>query len=142
MKKLLLSLGLLTVMAMPACAEKYATVNVDYAMSKFPAAQQATDTLRQEEIKIQKFVLNARQDLEKTPAAQKKAKEDKYNKDLQAMALNLKKLEEAKGKAIYAQFNTAVQSVAKAGNYSLVVPVALYGATDITEDVIKALNKK
>ena len=96
----------------------------------------------QEEIKIQKFVLNARQDLEKTPAAQKKAKEDKYNKDLQAMALNLKKLEEAKGKAIYAQFNTAVQSVAKAGNYSLVVPVALYGATDITEDVIKALNKK
>ena len=48
MKKLLLSLGLLTVMAMPACAEKYATVNVDYAMSKFPAAQQATDALRQE----------------------------------------------------------------------------------------------
>ena len=47
MKKLLLSLGLLTVMAMPACAEKYATVNVDYAMSKFPAAQQAWQLRRQ-----------------------------------------------------------------------------------------------
>ncbi len=142
MKKVILTLGLLMAMAMPSMAvEKYATVNVEYAMSKYPAAQQATEWLRKEELKVQKFVLDARKDLDKTPDAQKKAKEEKYNKDLQSMAMNLRQQEEAKGKAIYAKFDAAVQSVAKAGKYSLVVPAALYGATDITEDVVKALNK-
>lgn len=142
MKKALLSLWVLMTMILPsAAAEKYATVNVEYAMSKYPAAQQATDALRKQELEIQKFVLDARKDLEKTPEAQKKAKEDKYNKDLQTKAMNLRKQEEAKGKEIYAKFDAAVKSVAKAGGYTLVVPAALYGATDITDEVVKALNK-
>lgn len=55
--------------------------------------------------------------------------------------MNLRKQEEAKGKEIYAKFDAAVKSVAKAGGYTLVVPAALYGATDITDEVVKALNK-
>lgn len=64
----------MTMILPSAAAEKYATVNVEYAMSKYPAAQQATDALRKQELEIQKFVLDARKDLEKTPEAQKKQK--------------------------------------------------------------------
>lgn len=141
MKKVLLSIAMFTLTAIPVlAAEKYASVNVEYAMSKYPAAQQATDALRKQELEIQKFVLEARKDVEKAPEAQKKAKEDKYNKELQTKIMNLKKQEEAKGKEIYAKFDAAVKSVAKSGGYTLVLPAALYGATDVTEDVIKALK--
>lgn len=143
MKKLLLTLGLLAVTAIPSiAAEKYATVNVEYVMSKYPAAKQATEALRKEEMNIQKFVLNARQDLDKTPEAQKKAKEEKYNKELQTKAMNLRKQEEAKGREIYTKFDSAVKAVAKEGGYSLVLPAALYGATDISEAVVKKLTTK
>ena len=54
--------------------------------------------------------------------------------------MNLRKQEELKGKEIYEKFNTAVQSTAKAGGYALVVPAALYGATDISDLVLKNLK--
>lgn len=141
MKKLLLTLTLLTATAVSVnAAEKYATVNVDYVMSKYPAAIQATESLKKQEAEIQQFVLNARKDLEKTPDAQKKAKEEKYNKELQTKAANLRKQEEAKGKEIFDKFEAAVQTTAKAGGYTLVVPAALYGATDISDSVLKNLK--
>ena len=142
MKKLFLTLGLLAVTAIPSiAAEKYATVNVEYVMSKYPAAQQATETLRKEEMNIQKFVMTARQDLDKTLDAQKKAKEQKYNKELQQKALNLRKQEETQGREIYSKFDAAVKATAKAGGYTLVLPAALYGATDISDAVLKNLTK-
>lgn len=141
MKKLFLTLGIILAVSSNAiAAEKYAMVNVEYVMSKYKAAQQATEWMRQEEIKMQKFVTDARLDLEKTPNAQKKAKEEKYNKQLQDMAAKLKQQEEAKSKAIFDGFDSAVKKVSKDGGYSLVVPAALYGATDISEDVVKALK--
>ncbi len=140
MKKILLLFGLMSIVLPCVAAEKYASVNVEYVMSKYPAAQKATEELRKQELDIQKFVIDARKDLEKTPETQKKTKEDKYNKDLQAKAMNLRKQEETKGKEIFTKFDMAVKSVAKAGGYTLVVPAALYGATDITDDVIKALK--
>ena len=83
MKKILSTLGLLTVMALPSvAAEKYGIVNVDYVMSKYPAALQANDAIRRQETEIQKFLLDARKDLEKTPETQRKAKEEKYNKEV------------------------------------------------------------
>ena len=141
MKKILLTLGLFAVMSLPSfAAEKYGFVNVEYVMNNYPAAQQATEWMRQEEMKIQKFITDARLDIEKTPEAQRKAKEDKYNKQLQNMAAQLRQQEEAKSKAIYQGFDNAVKKVSKAGGYTLVVPSALYGATDISEDVVKALK--
>jgi len=141
MKKLFLAISLVLVSAISAnAAEKYATVNIDYVLSKYPAAQQATEWLKKQEIELQKFVVNARQDLEKTPEAQKKAKEEKYNKELQTKAMNIRKQEEAKGKEIYAKFEEAVKTTAKSGGYTLVVPAAFYGATDISEQVVKNLK--
>lgn len=141
MKKVFLSLGLMLALGMPSiAAEKYGYVNVEYVMSKYTAAQQATEWMRQEEIKVQKFVTDARLDIEKTPEAQRKAKEEKYNKQLQNMAAQLRQQEEAKSKAIYQGFDNAVKKTAKNGGYTLIVPAALYGATDISEDVIKALK--
>lgn len=143
MKKLLMSIGLLSVLALPSmAAEKYATVNVEYVMSKYPAAQQATEWLRKEELSIQKFVLDARKDIEKTPEAQRAAKEEKYNKELQSKAMNMRKQQEAKGKDIFNKFDLAVKNVAKSGGYTLVVPAALYGATDISDAVVKQLGAK
>ena len=143
MKKLLMSIGLLSVLALPSmAAEKYATVNVEYVMSKYPAAQQATEWLRKEELSIQKFVLDARKDIEKTPEAQRAAKEEKYNKELQAKAMNMRKQQEAKGKDIFNKFDLAVKNAAKSGGYTLVVPAALYGATDISDAVVKQLGAK
>lgn len=143
MKKLLMSIGLLSVLAMPSmAAEKYATVNVEYVMSKYPAAQQATEWLRKEELSIQKFVLDARKDIEKTPEAQRAAKEEKYNKELQTKAMNMRQQQESKGKDIFNKFDSAVKAVAKSGGYTLVVPAALYGATDISDAVLKQLGNK
>jgi len=141
MKKILSVLGLLFAMSLPSfAAEKYGFVNVDYVMSNYPAAQQATEWLRQEEMKMQKFISDARLDIEKTPEAQRKAKEDKYNKQLQNMTEQFRQQEEAKSKAIYQGFENAVKKVSKAGGYTLIVPAALYGATDISDDVVKALK--
>ena len=142
MKKFFVVCMLFVVSALSAnCAEKYAFVNIDAVMNAYPEAKSATEWLKNEEIKIQKFVVNARADLDKTPEASRKDKENKYNGELQKMTQNLKTQEAAKAQKIYADFNAAVQKVAKRDGYSLVVPTALYGAKDITPDVIKAMKK-
>lgn len=143
MKKIISAMGLMAVMALPSiAAEKYGVVNVDYVMSKYPAALQANDAIRKQETEVQKFLLNARKDLEKTPESQRKAKEEKYNKELQTKAIALRQQEEKTGQELFNKFDAAVKAVAKEGGYSLVVPAALYGATDISDLVIKKLNAK
>lgn len=143
MKKILSTLGLLTVMALPSvAAEKYGIVNVDYVMSKYPAALQANDAIRRQETEIQKFLLDARKDLEKTPEAQRKAKEEKYNKELQTKAMALRQQEEKKGQELFNKFDAAVKAVARENGFTLIVPAALYGASDISDLVVKKLNSK
>lgn len=143
MKKILSTLGLLTVMALPSvAAEKYGIVNVDYVMSKYPAALQANDAIRRQETEIQKFLLDARKDLEKTPESQRKAKEEKYNKELQTKAMALRQQEEKKGQELFNKFDTAVKAVARENGFTLIVPAALYGASDISDLVVKKLNSK
>lgn len=143
MKKILSTLGLLTVMALPSfAAEKYGIVNVDYVMSKYPAALQANDAIRRQETEIQKFLLDARKDLEKTPESQRKAKEEKYNKELQTKAMALRQQEEKKGQELFNKFDAAVKAVARENGFTLIVPAALYGASDISDLVIKKLNSK
>lgn len=143
MKKIISAIGLMAVMALPSiAAEKYGVVNVDYVMSKYPAALQANDAIRKQETEVQKFLLNARKDLEKTPESQRKAKEEKYNKELQTKAMALRQQEEKTGQELFNKFDAAVKAVAKEGGYSLVVPAALYGATDISDLVIKKLTAK
>ncbi len=143
MKKIFSIMSLLTVMALPSvAAEKYGVVNVDYVMSKYPAALQANDDIRKQETEVQKFLLDARKDLEKTPESQRKAKEEKYNKELQTKAMALRQQEEKKGQELFKKFDAAVKAVAREGGYSLIVPSALYGASDISDLVIKKLNSK
>lgn len=143
MKKIISAMGLMAVMALPSiAAEKYGVVNVDYVMSKYPAALQANDAIRKQETEVQKFLLNARKDLEKTPESQRKAKEEKYNKELQTKAMALRQQEEKTGQELFNKFDAAVKAVAKEGGYSLVVPAALYGATDISDLVVKKLTAK
>ncbi|MDO5305988.1 MAG: OmpH family outer membrane protein [bacterium] len=143
MKKIFSTIGLLTVMALPSvAAEKYGVVNVDYVMSKYPAALQANDAIRRQETEVQKFLLDARKDLEKTPESQRKAKEEKYNKELQTKAMALRQQEEKKGQELFNKFDAAVKAVARENGYTLIVPAALYGASDISDLVIKKLNAK
>ena len=143
MKKIFSTIGLLTVMALPSvAAEKYGVVNVDYVMSKSPAALQANDAIRRQETEVQKFLLDARKDLEKTPESQRKAKEEKYNKELQTKAMALRQQEEKKGQELFNKFDAAVKAVARENGYTLIVPAALYGASDISDLVIKKLNSK
>jgi len=54
----------------------------------------------------------------------------------------MRKQQDAKGKEIFNKFDTAVKAVAKSGGYTLVVPAALYGATDISDAVVKQLGNK
>ena len=75
MKKFFVVCMLFVVSALSAnCAEKYAFVNIDAVMNAYPEAKSATEWLKNEEIKIQKFVVNARADLDKTPEASRKDK--------------------------------------------------------------------
>ena len=58
------------------------------------------------------------------------------------MLSNVKKQEDLKGEEITANVKKAVATVAQNGGYSLVVTNALYGATDISDEVLKVLNQQ
>ncbi|MGN0192222.1 MAG: OmpH family outer membrane protein [Candidatus Gastranaerophilaceae bacterium] len=142
MKKLFAIVALLCITAVPGfSAEKYGVVNIEAVMAANPEAKAANDWLRTEELKIQKFVIDARKDIDKTADSAKQAKEDKYNKQLQQMAQSLKTQEAQKAQKLYNDFNIAVQKVARQQGYTLIVPAALFGAQDITQEVIKAMKK-
>lgn len=90
-----------------------------------------------------KFVEKARKDVASTTDTKKKqALEDKYNKELKAKKEAMDKNYTTKLTAIDNSISNQISAQAKAGNYDIVLAkgVVLYGGSDITDAVIKAVK--
>lgn len=126
---------------------KVGTVNTARILQENPGAQKLLQDLAKAEQDLNKKVLVKRQEI-------LKAKEqNKTETELQMLAEQMrleiepeaKKLEEDSNKksdAIEAQIDTAIETVAKAGKYNviLVKEAVLYGGEDITDAVIKQIK--
>ena len=122
---------------------KIATVDVADVVNSSGQVQALKKEQQAKAEEIIKFVEKARKDVASTTDTKKKqALEDKYNKELsnkkQAMDKNYATKLEAIDKSISAQ----IASQAKLGGYDIVLAkgVVLYGGSDITEAVKKAVK--
>ena len=92
---------------------------------------------------VLKYIDKARKDVAAgSDEKQKKALEEKYNKELLAKRDKLEKEYTTKLAAIDKSISSTIDAQAKAGNYDLVLAkgVVLHGGTDITQEVIKAVK--
>ena len=122
---------------------KIATVDVADVVNSSGQVQALKKEQQAKAKEIMTFVEKARKDVASTTDTKKKqALEDKYNKELsnkkQAMDKNYATKLEAIDKSISAQ----IASQAKLGGYDIVLDkgVVLYGGSDITEAVKKAVK--
>ena len=89
------------------------------------------------------FVEKARKDVASTTdPKKKKSLEEKYNKELNSKKAAMDKNYASKLNAIDSSISSKINEQAKAGNYNIVLAkgVVLYGGTDITDTVIKAVK--
>lgn len=89
------------------------------------------------------FIKNARADVAKeTDAKKKKALEDKYNKELNTKRTTIQNDYAKKLAAIDKSISGIIAQKAKAANYNMVLAkgVVLYGGTDITAEISKAVK--
>ncbi len=89
------------------------------------------------------FVTTARANVAKeTNATKKKELENKYNKELNAKRNSIQKDYAKKLAAIDKSISSIINQQAKAANYEIVLAkgVVLYGGTDITSEIAKAVK--
>ncbi len=89
------------------------------------------------------FVKTARESVAKEPnAAKKKTLEQKYNKELNAKRNAIQKDYASKLAAIDKNISGIIAQKAKAANYDIVLAkgVVLYGGSDITSEIAKAVK--
>ena len=92
---------------------------------------------------IVKFVEKARKDVAATTdEKKKKSLEEKYNKELISKREAIEKEYTTKLQAIDKSISAKITETAKANNYDIVLAkgVVLYGGTDITADLVKAVK--
>ncbi|MFR1672290.1 MAG: OmpH family outer membrane protein [Candidatus Gastranaerophilaceae bacterium] len=122
---------------------KIAVVDVSKVVN---SSSQVAALKKEQQAKAQdlvKFVEKARKDVASTTDTKKKqALEDKYNKELKTKKEAMDKNYTTKLTAIDNSISNQINAQAKAGNYDIVLAkgVVLYGGTDITEAVIKAVK--
>lgn len=92
---------------------------------------------------LSNFVKTARESVAKEPdAAKKKALENKYNKELNVKRDVIQKDYAKRLAVIDKNISATIEQKAKAYNYSMVIAkgVVLYGGSDITNEVSKAVK--
>lgn len=89
------------------------------------------------------FIAKAKADVAKqTDAAKRKSLEDTYNQELNTKKEQMDKEASKKLTEIYNDLNNIIKKEAKKSGYDLILTKenVLYGGTDITSDIIKALK--
>lgn len=145
MKKIVLLLAMMLLSTPAFAAGKYASVDVDKILNGYSKTQSLNANFQKQEADIRVYMLDAQKKVVSAKTdAERKTLEDKYGKELQTKmeAIQKAKLEALKGLEV--DVKAAIQSVGKSGNYDLIMPstAAFYGATDISDQVIKVLNSK
>lgn len=89
------------------------------------------------------YIAKAKADVAKqTDAAKRKSLEDTYNQELNTKKTEMDKEASKKLAEIYNDLNNIIKKEAKTSGYDLILTKenVLYGGTDITSDIIKALK--
>ena len=129
--------------AMSDVTTKIAVVDVQAVVN---SSSQVAALKKEQETKakdIVAFIEKARKDVAATKDVKKKQTlEEKYNKELNAKKTAMDKNYATKLEAIDKTISTHIASQAKAGGYDIVLAkgVVLYGGSDITEAVKKAVK--
>ncbi len=135
-----LSLNNIAVSGVPS---KIAVVDVSAVVNSSAQVQALKKEQQAKAKELVAFVEKARKDVAATTDVKKKqALEDKYNKELNAKRTAIDKNYATKLDAIDKAISAQISTQAKAGNYDVVLAkgVVLYGGTDITEAVKKAVK--
>lgn len=146
MKKVLVLLAVFSFLSFPALAvDKYGVIDLDIVIDKYSKTKIVNADIKKQEEAIQKYANEAKAKMASVKTnLEKKELETKYTKELESKLAAFRKSKIDKVKSIRTDIDNAIQSVGKSGNYALIVPntAALYGGTDVTEEVVKVLNAK
>lgn len=120
-----------------------AVVDVQKVVSESSQVASLKDEQKTKTQEIIKFVENAKKDVEKeTNKAKKKALEDKYNAQLNEMKKSMDNNYKEKLTAIDSNISKVIQKTAQENGYNIVLAktIVLYGGTDITKEIEKAVK--
>jgi len=129
--------------AMSDAITKIAVVDVQQVVNSSSQVQTLKKEQQAKAKEIVAFVEKARKEVAATAHVKKKqALEDKYNKELNTKKAAMDKNYTTKLEAIDRAISAQIANQAKAANYDIVLAkgVVLYGGTDITEAVKKAVK--
>lgn len=123
-------------------ADEIGVVDMNKIYSNYSKAQLIAADLKVKETDLQKFVADARVDLKSCKSSDKKALEDKYNKQLQEKTSSLKTEEQKQLATIQQDVTFAIKNVAdkKAIKSVFKKDSMVMGVTDLTDEVIQSLN--
>ena len=145
MKKLLALLALFTFVAPSFAAEKYASVDINKVLKGYKKTEIINNNIQKQEAAVRVFIVDAQKNVvSATNDADRKKLEDKYAKELKTKMDKLQKDKLAALESLEKDVKAAIDAEGKKGGYALILSNtnALYGAEDITENIIKTLNAK
>ncbi len=125
-------------------ANDTAVIDTYKVINSYPQAKESAETIKKQERELHKFIIQASKDIKSAKNdVEKKQKEEKYNKDLAKKRAELKSKMQEWNK-LQKQIYAVIENVSQKKKIKTVVrkESTLYGAEDITEDVIKKLNSK
>ncbi len=129
--------------AMSDVPSKIAVVDVGQVVASSSQVQALRKEQQAKAKELVAFVEKARKEVAATTDVKKKqALEDKYNKELNSKKAAMDKNYASKLESIDKNISAKINEQAKAGNYDIVLAkgVVLYGGTDITDAVKKAVK--
>ena len=135
-----LSLNNIAVSDVPS---KIAVVDVSSVVNSSSQVQALKKEQQAKAKELMTFIEKARKDVAATTDTKKKqALEDKYNKELNTKRAAMDKNYATKLEAIDKSISAQIANQAKTGGYDIVLAkgVVLYGADDITAELVKAIK--
>ena len=123
--------------------DNYGFIDVNYIMNKYSSAVTYTNSVKQREAEIQRLLNDANKKMAATnDATAKKNIEATAKKQIQPKLDALTTYQKQQNAKLQSNINAAISKVAKANNYALILNgnSVVYGATNVTELVVKELN--
>ena len=143
MKKLLTLVALLAVCSPVFAADKYASVDIDKVLKGYKKTETINKTFQQRDADVRVFIVEAQKKVvAATTDEERKKLEDKYDKEVKAKMDKLQKDKISALQGIENDVRKAIEAEGKKGVYALILTSnnTLYGAIDISDNIIKTLN--
>lgn len=143
MKKLLTLVALLAVCSPVFAADKYASVDIDKVLKGYKKTETINKTFQQRDADVRVFIVEAQKKVvAATTDEERKKLEDKYAKEVKAKMDKLQKDKISALQGIENDVRKAIEAEGKKGVYALILTSnnTLYGAIDISDNIIKTLN--